>query len=201
MFRHVRGNGAKSGARWLPVMSVSDISKAAQTVRDLKGEVLVAPTVVSLRGTHAVFRDPDGAAFGAMTNDGGDPADTPVNDGEVFWLDLFTHDTAKAAAFYSAVGGFEVDVGDVAGLSRTLLATNGIARAGIAHLPADSDKATWVAYILVDDVPGTLARVAKAGGRVIVAPRAELLGGNLAIVADPLGGVIGIVNWTEGGGR
>jgi hypothetical protein len=198
MFRHVRPAGAANGARWLPVMSVSDVSKAAQVVREQKGEVLVAPAVVPGRGTHAVFRDPGGAAFGVIANDGGDPADTPVTDGDVFWLDLFTHDTAKAAGFYSAVGGFEVDVGEIAGRPRTLLSTNGVARAGITHLPADRDKATWIAYVLVDDVPGTLARATRAGGKVLIAPRANLLGGNVAVIADPQGGVIGIVNWVDG---
>ena len=201
MFRHVRPSGAHVGARWLSVMSVADASKAAQVVRERGGQVLVAPTAVPGRGTHAMFRDPQGAPFGVIVNDGGDPADTPVADGDFFWLDLFTHDTAKAAAFYAGVGGYEVGVGEVAGRMRTLLATNDIARAGIAHLPAGNDKATWIPYVLVDDVPATLERAARAGGKVLVAPRAELLGGNVAVISDPLGGVIGIVNWTDGGAK
>src|SRR3954462_1477346 len=80
MFRHARPAGAASGARWLPMMSVSDISQAAQAVRAHGGEVVVAATVVPGRGTHAIFRDPGGAAFGVLVNDGGDPADTPVAD-------------------------------------------------------------------------------------------------------------------------
>jgi hypothetical protein len=42
----------------------------------------------------------------------------------------------------------------------------------------------WLPYILVDDVPGTLHRVDHAGGRVIIAPRTDYLGGNLAVIAD-----------------
>jgi len=201
MFRRARPAGARVGARWLCVMSVADASKAAQAVLARGGQVLVAPTAVPGRGTHAVFRDPGGAPFGVMVNEGGDPADTPVADGDFFWLDLFTHDGEGEAAFYAAVGGYEVDEGIVAGRARILLATNGIARAGIAHLPAGEDKAAWVAYVLVDDVPGTLARATKAGGKVLVAPRADLLGGNLAVISDPLGGVIGIVNWIDGSSK
>ena len=201
MFRQVRPTGAGVGARWIAVMSVQDPSKAAELVRGQGGRVLLAPTVVPGRGTHAVFSDPEGAIFAVMANDGGDPNDTPVEDGDVFWLDLFAHDASKEAAFYAAIGGYEVDQGEVAGRSRTILATNSIARAGIAHAPADADKATWLPYILVEDVPATLARAVKAGGKVLLAPRSDLLAGNIAVIADPGGGVIGIVNWVEEGGK
>jgi predicted enzyme related to lactoylglutathione lyase len=201
MFFQVRPAGAKVGARWISVMSVEDSSKAAQAVRDRGGQVLVAPTIVPGRGVHAVFRDPEGAAFAVLTNDGGDPPDTPVNDADAFWFDLFARDPAKEARFYAAVAGYEVDEGEVAGRARTILATNGIARAGVAHLPANAEKPTWLPYILVNDVPGTLARATKAGGKVLLAPRADLLDGNLAVIGDPSGGVIGIVNWIEEGGK
>jgi len=35
----------------------------------------------------------------------------------------------------------------------------------------------------------------------VVAPKPGLLGGNLAVIADPGGGVIGIVNWVDAGGE
>ena len=199
MFRQVRPPGAKVGSKWISVMSVEDPSKAARLVAERGGQVLLAPTVVPGRGTHALFRDPEGAVFGVLANDGGDPPDAPVNDGDVFWLDLFAHDPARQAAFYSAIGGYSVDVGEVAGRERTILATNAIARAGVARLPPGAEKSAWLPFILVDDVPGALARATKAGGKVLLAPRAALLGGNLAVIADPAGGAIGIVNWVEEG--
>jgi hypothetical protein len=200
MFRHERPAGAKSGSRWLALMAVGDPEKTADAVRALGGEILLKPTRIPGRGMHAVFRDPEGAVFGVLANEGGDPADTAVVDGDVFWLDLFTHDPPKAAGFYRALGGYDVHVGDVSGRPRTLLATEGIARAGIARLPSSADKPGWLAYVLVDDVQATLARVRDAGGRIVLAPRADLLDGNLAVIADPQGGMIGIVNWVEGAG-
>lgn len=199
MFRHQRPAGAKSGSRWLALMA-GDPDETAEAVRARGGEVLLKPTRVPGRGKHAVFRDPEGAVFGVLANEGGDPADTAVADGDLFWLDLFAHDPAKAASFYAPLGDYDVHVGDVAGRPRTLLATEGIARAGIARLPANADKPGWLPYILVDDVQGALARARDAGGRIVLAPRADLLDGNLAVIADPQGGVIGVVNWVEGGG-
>jgi predicted enzyme related to lactoylglutathione lyase len=88
-------------------------------------------------------------------------------------------------------------VGEVAGRGRTLLATNGIARAGVARLPAGSTRPAWLPYILVDDVPATLERARRAGGRIVMQPRTDLLAGNLAVIADREGAVIGIVNWVR----
>ena len=199
IFRHARRAGTGVGARWLALISVPDVQRAAQVVRDRGGQVLVAPKSITGRGTHAVFRDPEGAAFGVLAAEGGDPPDTPVEEGDVFWLDLFATDPAKAAAFYAALAGYEVDRGEIAGRQRTLLATNGIARAGIAQAPASAGHAEWLPYILVADVPTTLARVRENGGRVLLAPRADLLDGQLAVIADREGGTLGIVSWTNEG--
>jgi len=197
LFRHARPPGGKSGARWLSLISVADAARTAQLVKERGGQVLLAPKAVPGRGVHAVFRDDQGAVFGALASESGDPADTPVDDGDVFWLDLFTPNVAKSAAFYAAVAGFEVSVGEVAGRQRTLLASQDIARAGIALLPAGSDRPGWLPYILVGDVRETLRRARAAGGAILMEPRRDVLDGNVAVIADPQGGVIGVVNWTE----
>ena len=197
LFRHARPAGARVGARWLAVMSVRDPASAARIARELGGEVVVPPKSVPGRGTHAVLRDPEGAVFGVLAAEAGDPPDTAVNDGELFWLDLFARDAAKEGAFYKALAGYQVEVGEVAGRARTLLSTRGIARAGIARLPAGADRPAWLPYILVDDVAAALDRARTAGGTVVMPPSAARLDGNVAVIADPEGGLIGIVNWME----
>ena len=200
MFRHPRPPDARAGSRWLSMISNPDPAKAAEYVRQRGGQVVVAPTNVRGRGTHAVFRDPQGAVFGVLANDGGDPADGPVADDDFFWVDLFASDPAGAATFYAGLSGFEVsETETTAGRPRWLLATEGIARAGIAKLGAAATAPGWLPYVLVDDVPGTLARARAAGGKIVVAPRADLLDGNVAVIADPDGGVVGVVNWVYEG--
>src|SRR5206468_13011193 len=83
-----RPGDASVGARWLALISVPDPVAAAQTIRSLGGSVVLEPRAVPGRGTHAVFRDPEGAVFGVLKSEGGDPPDTPVEEGDVFWLDL-----------------------------------------------------------------------------------------------------------------
>jgi len=193
MFRRSRPAGATAGSRWLGVISVRDPSRAAQYVRERRGEVLVAPVTIRGRGTHAVFRDPHGAAFGVMRSEG-DPPDDPVADGELFWMDLFSSAPREAAAFYAGLAGYDRSPVEGSDRSRFILSNGDIARAGIAF--ADKGPAGWLPYILVDDVRAAIGRAQGAGGTVLLPPRDNLLGGNVAVIADPSGGAIGIVNWT-----
>ena len=196
LVRHPRPANATAGARWLSLISVLDVEQAARYARAHGGEVLIPPTSIPGRGAHAVFRDPQGAVFGVMRASGGDPRDDPVADGDVFWIDLFTTEPARASTFYSGIAGYQVD--ETQGrLGRThwILSTEGIARARIVALAPKGFRPGWLPYILVDDVAATLGRVRNAGGKIVVAPRADLLDGNLAVIADRQGGVIGIVDW------
>jgi len=183
-------------ARWLPLLSVQDPEAAVRYVESHGGKVVVRPASFQGRGTHVLFRDPQGAVFGVLKSQSGDPADTPVADGDFFWLDLLAREPAKAAAFYRDLAGYEVTLRELgAGVTRAVLSSGGYARAGIAPLPAPVKQPGWLPYILVDDVAGTLKKVRAAGGKVLVEPRPDLLDGNLAVIADPRGGVLGIVNW------
>jgi len=199
MFRHVPPPGATSTARWLALISVNDPGQTVQYVERHRGKVIVPLATIAGRGTHVLFRDPQGAVFGVLRSESGDPPDTPVADGDFFWLDLLTRNPAQAAEFYRDLAGYRVDLSELAeGVTRAVLASEGYARAGIAAMPAAVKQPGWLPYILVEDVAGTLQKVHAAGGTVLVEPRADLLDGNLGVIADPRGGVLGIVNWTQG---
>ena len=196
MFRKPRRNDVRAGAHWLSLISVRDVQESARIVSERGGSVLLAPTQVPGRGTHAVFRDPQGAIFGVLAATGGDPADDPIVDGDVFWLDLFTPDPAKATQFYADLAGYEVGEGPTrAGPKRSYLVTGAVARAGIIAQQSAGLAPAWLPYFLVDDVPATIEKARRAGGKVLVAPRVEYLNGKVAVLADPNGGVFGIVDW------
>lgn len=197
VFRQARPPGAPVGSRWIALMSVADPAKSAQYVQQNGGQVLLAPKTVAGRGTHAVFRDPQGAMFGVLAASGGDPSDDPVKDGDIFWLDLFAADPAKAATFYAGIAGYAISEVEAApGHKRIVLASEDIARAGIVPVPGKFGPG-WMPYILVEDLSAALDRVRAANGRVVVAPRDDLLAGRLAVIADPNGGVVGVIDWPE----
>lgn len=185
-------------ARWLPLISVADAAAAAQFTLRHGGRILVPPTEVSQRGTHAVLADAQGAVFGVLRSSSGDPPDAAVAEGDFFWVDLFTQDPAKAATFYRGLFGYRVRQIEPqqGGAGRLILSSAGYARAGIAPLPNTSLHPGWLPYVLVNDVAGAVMRATHAGGRVAVAPRDDLLDGQLAVIADPRGGLLGVINWS-----
>jgi len=196
MFVQPRKAGGARASRWLAVMSVSDAAAAARYATQNGGAVVAPVTTMAGRGTHALLRDSEGALFGVLRTERGDPADTPVEDGDFFWLDLLAKDPQRAAAFYRGLAGYEVgerETGTEA--NRLVLESQGYARAGILPLPPRLSQSGWLPYVLVSDVAATLAKVATAGGSVLVQPDPRLLDGKLAVIADPVGGVIGIVDW------
>ncbi|HMO45671.1 MAG TPA: VOC family protein [Rubrivivax sp.] len=196
VLRQARPPQAPVGSRWLSLISVPDAQRSARLVPQLGGQELVAPAEVPGRGTHALFRDPQGAVFGVLAASGGDPPDGPVSEGEVFWLDLLTPDPAQAAAFYAALIGYDLSENEAGVLPRRrILSSQGIARAGVAALPAGVSGPGWLPYILVDGLAAALRRALAAGGRVVLPPRPQWLHGQLAVIADPHGGVTGLVDW------
>lgn len=198
MFLHAPPPEKAGGARWLSLISVGDPDQVARYVKEQGGSIVAPVAALAGRGTHALFRDPQGALFGVLQSATGDPPDTPVADGDFFWFDLLAGDPAQAAEFYREIGGYALSVREVGeGVTRVMLASGGYARAGIAALPPAVKHPGWLPYVLVEDVSGTLDKVRKAGGTVLVEPRAELLDGNLAVITDPRGGVVGLVNWTQ----
>lgn len=195
-------------ARWLPLISVADTAAAARLAQRKGGKVLVAPADVPGRGTHAVLADPQGAVIGVLHSSSGDPPDAPVADGDFFWVDLFTTDPAKAAAFYSELAGYHTreSATELRRVDRLTLSSAGYARAGVEPLPQPQLRPGWLPYVQVDNVDATLSRATHAGGRIVLAPSAGLLNGQLAIIADPRGALLGIVDWadaatTPGAGR
>lgn len=196
VFQPVPTMNTPIGTRWLSFASVGEMSTALARLERTGFTRVLGATQVPGRGQQAIVRDPQGALLGLMHSSSGDPPDQPVAPGEFFWVDLYTTDTVAAAAAYAYVGYKVVPAGDEAG-NRMLLESRGYARAGITPLPADAREAGWLPYVQVEDVASTLAAATAAGGKVLLPPDPALLSGNVAVIGDPLGGVIGIIHWTE----
>jgi predicted enzyme related to lactoylglutathione lyase len=182
------------GARWLSIASVANMDRTVAAMTAGGAQVLVPATVVEGFGTRALLRDSQGAILGLLQSSSGDRKDAPVETGEFFWVDLYARDPAAAARAYQQLG-YELSSDEVSGDDRIVLSAHGYARAGILRLPPEGREPGWLPYVQVDDVPAALARVRAAGGKVLREPDPAILGGQLAVFADPLGGVLGVLNW------
>jgi uncharacterized protein len=195
IFRPEGPPAGTAGARWLSIVSVANMDRAVAAMTAGGAQVLVAANVVEGFGTRALLRDSQGAIIGLLQSASGDRQDAPVEAGEFFWVDLYARDPVAAARAYGQLG-FEVSSDEVSGDDRLVLSAKGYARAGILRLPPEGREPGWLPYVQVDDVPATLARVRAAGGKVLREPDPAILSGQLAVFADPLGGVLGILNWS-----
>ena len=78
-----------------------------------------------------------------------------------------------------------------------VLARQDYARAGLVTIPAERTdiQPTWLPFVRVESIVDAVARAQQLGGKVLVAPRQDLADGKVAVLADPTGAAIGILEW------
>ena len=185
---------------WLSFLAVSDVAAAEKTALKQGAKVLFPPRTIPDRGVEAVFADPQGAVFAVLASTSGDPPDVLAAPGEWIWSSLMTSDPDNGAAFYQTLFDYEVfDLPADGGAQHLLLASGDYARATVNALPAALPNAHphWLNYVRVDDVAKTAAKAVALGGRVLVEPRMDRQGGQVAVVADPQGAPFGLLEWPD----
>ena len=113
-------------------------------------------------------------------------------------MEYLANDAPAAIRFYEDVFGFESAINETKqGVEYHVLRRDGRSRAGLFQLPQGNEKVepNWLPYVLVDDPAALAGRVESLGGTVILAPKPEIRGGTLAIVADPTGGALALQKW------
>jgi predicted enzyme related to lactoylglutathione lyase len=181
---------------WLGYVSVPDVDSAAAAVKEKGGRVLKEPFDVAGLARAAVATDPQHALLGLIRIARGDPPDRPPVAGRFLWIEHMAKDVPAAMTFYRDVLGYEakpLDAG-VTGVdfSYYALGKGGKNRAGLYATPWKELNSNWLPYVLVADA-GAAADKAKAlGGRVVLAPRADIRDGSLAIVVDPTGAALAL---------
>ncbi|MFD9894564.1 VOC family protein [Amycolatopsis sp. NPDC059027] len=119
-------------------------------------------------------------------------------DGTPCWVDLMAPDQRKAVGFYSALLGWEVQVGGEETGHYGMAMLGGRPVAGIGQIPPEQAgmPTVWTTYLAVSDVDKTAGAVTAAGGQILMAPMDVLAEGRMAVAADPTGAVFGL--WQPG---
>lgn len=206
MVRVPQRSGENKPARWIGFISVPDVSEAQRRVVSEGGKVLVGARSFPKRGELAVFADREGAPFGVMSSSTGDAEDFLTEIGDWIWAQFLSRQGDTAAKFYASIAGSTLlEAPKPDGSKRWFLVSQGYARASIIEIPRNRTDTGpgWLGYIRVTDVASTIALAGKLGGRVLVPPRPDLFDGKVALIADPNGGVFGVLQWdavgSEGG--
>jgi uncharacterized protein len=200
MFQQPRPKDRAAQPRWFGYISVASVERAQRTVTQAGGQVLAEAKKLPKRGEQAVFADPEGAIFGVVKSSAGDPEDFLAEPGDWIWIQLLSRRGREAAEFYRRIGGYEIAANTTAGrLSDYVLISKGFARATVRSIPKDRDQVrpTWLPFVRVKSVSEAVAKAKDLGGNVLVEPKPELLQGKVAVVADPTGAAVGLLEWQE----
>jgi uncharacterized protein len=185
--------------RWFGYISVNNVEKAQRAVKEAGGRELAAPQQMPKRGEQAVFADAEGAVFGVVKSSSGDPEDFLAEPGDWIWVELLSRDARKAAEFYRAVAGYQIAENTATNrLSDYVLTSKGYARATVRGIPKDRSEVNpnWLLFVRVKNVAESVAQTKQLGGQVMLEPKPELFGGKLAVIADPTGAAIGLLEWS-----
>ena len=200
MFQRPRPQDRVAEPRWFGYISVSNVERAKKAAIRAGGKILMEPQKLRERGEQAVFADAEGAVFGVVKSSSGDPEDFLAEPGDWIWIQLLSRDAKEAAEFYRKVGGYEiVENVETNRLNDYVLTSEGYARATVRMIPDANTQVqpTWLPFVRVTNVAESVTLAKQIGGKVLVEPRAELLDGHVAVVADPTGAAVGILEWHE----
>ena len=134
-----------------------------------------------------------------MKSASGDPPDFRADPGDWIWIQLLSRDAKKASGFYRAVAGYDVVENTSPNhLSDYVLTSEGFARATIRTIPPGHEKVqpNWLPFVRVNNLAESLALGRQLGGKVLLEPRAELLKNRVAVLSDPTGAAIGLMEWS-----
>jgi len=187
--------GTLQAPHWLPYLQVANARDVASKVKSLGGKIVKEPMQLGEMATMAVVVDPFGAPFALwQPKDPKGTGDYKSADGAFIWNELYTPDPDKAVAFYKAIGGFEHEQmkGERTGPSRyDILNFEGKGRAGIMKM--DGVPPQWMPYVMVANPDQTVEQAKRLGGTAKHTPETLEGVGRLAVIADPLGGIIGLL--------
>ncbi|MFI9504237.1 VOC family protein [Nocardia sp. NPDC052566] len=179
---------------WGPYLAVDDPDHVCKIIVECGGNVAMAPRNIGEFGRIAFAADPFGAVFDLWR--GGPVPGTHVigEPGTICMAELITPDIEKSKIFYSTIFGLEFahhSAGDTSGFGT--VDTNGL-QLVISPRTTESarDRNRWLVYLGVTDVAITIARAVELGG-VLVRPESTVHGQRTALLGDPHGATVGIV--------
>ena len=183
---------------WLTFIAVRDVDAATRIALSHGAKSVHEPTTYSKRGRQAVLSDPQGAVFAMLASSSGDPPDYLATPGEWIWSSVFAPDPNRDAGFYKTVFGYDVfDLPSDDGAQHVILSSDDYARTAVNTLQPGHRLPHWLSYIRVVDARVSSTKAVALGGRVLVEPFVDRHGGKIAVIADPMGAPIGLMEWSD----
>ena len=188
---------------WSSYISVEDADATVTKAKDAGGTVFAEPMDVMDLGRMAVFADPTGAVIGIWQPKemkGAQLVNEPVS---VCWNELNTRDTDAAAAFYSAVFGWNAEVAEGSEMNYVTFQRDDGSWIGgmmdMANTPMPAEiPPHWLVYFAVADTDATIAQAKETGGNLAAGP-IDIPFGRFAVMTDPNGSAFAVMQLSEAG--
>lgn len=186
---------------WSVSLATPDAEKTAARAVEHGGSVVVPPMPIADLGTMVVVADASGMAHGGWQADTFPGIDTSGQVGEPIWFEAYSTSFDTTRDFLRDVYDWEIHVqGDT---DEFRYVTNGPEQSATAGLMdattfGEGFQPHWTAYVRVDDMDATVARVQELGGSVVQGPD-DTPYGVLTTIADPNGQQIKVMVPPQGG--
>ncbi|MFI9645379.1 VOC family protein [Streptomyces sp. NPDC052040] len=180
---------------WTVYFQSSDAEATTKAAEQAGGSVRVQPMDVMDEGRMAILADPAGVPFGIWQPGRTKGIEVAGAPGGLCWVELYTPDIARAAAFYHRVLGWETEGVPFPGAMYTCVSPAGAGLdamfGGLVPLGEDAvetgSAAHWLPYFSVLDADAAVSDADRLGGTVRM-PAKDLEGvGRVARFADPFG--------------
>jgi len=180
---------------WLSYLSVTDVDGLCERMNEFGGNVAVEPRGLPGIGNFAILQDPEGGVFSVLQMGDGMPAPERLREhGSIYWDQLLTRGSERAAKFYGAVcrwtvDRYEMDDQGVYGVFKR----GEEAVAGMLTLSGgDKRKPGWLVYVAVDDIDESAEKVKQLGGDIVTGPDVVYGIGKYAVATDTTQGTFGL---------
>lgn len=181
-------------SHWENYLRVADVDASTRAARANGGQVLVPPTDIP-PGRFSVVTSPSGAALSLFHE--ADPAaseNPPPGPGAIHWTELMSTNLDADLAWLRATLGVttqEMPI-DGGGTYYILNGESGPFGGAMQSMHAEA-PAHWLTWVEVDDADAALERVKRHGGAAMTPVMDMKDIGRMAVVADPTGGVFGVI--------
>lgn len=164
----------------------------ADRVRALGGQIALEPMAVGDAGTMTICIDPGGAFFGLWQPDNFIGAAVEGEHGGMAWGEVATRNAAELCGFYGKLFGLTAH--KVEDQEYFIMGRGEEMLFGIMQMDEQWGEMPphWMGYFAIDDVESALERTVAAGGSVMV-PAFDTPHGRIAVIADPFGAALSII--------
>ena len=177
---------------WTIYFSSDDAAADLVRVQALGGQVIADVMSIGPLGALAVCADPTGAVFGLWQAGEHVGATIDGEHGAMAWQEVNTPDAAASCQFYGDLFGLTAH--KMEGADYYILQRGEDMICGVLQMDENwaGIPPHWMGYFAIDNTDAALERVVAAGGKVQV-PAFDMAYGRMAVIADPYGANISIV--------